>query len=98
MKIIPMEAVPNQKMNIVLNQQNCSLRVYQKSGVLYVDLAVGNTPLIFGGMVRDRVNLVRSSYLHFIGNLMFVDTQGRSDPEYTGLNTRWLLIYIGDGE
>ena len=93
MKIIPIEAVPSQQMNIVLSQQNCTLKIYQNSGLVYVELAVAGKPLVYAGLVRNRVNLVRGSYLHFIGNLMFVDTQGSSDPVFTGFNSRWLLIY-----
>ncbi|MDN8598614.1 hypothetical protein Q0A17_04150 [Citrobacter sp. S2-9] len=91
MKIIPIEPVPNQKLNIVLSQQNCSLKIYQKSGLVYVDLAVAGTPVVYAGFARNRVDLVRGRYLHFIGNLKFVDTQGSSDPVYSGFNTRWLL-------
>lgn len=93
MNIIPIEPVPSQKMNIVLSQQNCSLKIYQKSGLVYVDLAIAGTPVVYAGLARNRVNLVRGSYLHFSGNLMFVDTQGNSDPVYTGFNSRWLLTY-----
>ena len=35
-----------------------------------------------------------SSYLGFVGDLMFSDTQGTSDPSSPGLGTRYLLMYI----
>ncbi|GAN63005.1 hypothetical protein AA0313_1445 [Acetobacter indonesiensis NRIC 0313] len=42
---------------------------------------------------RDRVGLVQRKYLGFTGELTFLDTQGTSDPQYTSLNDRWLLVY-----
>jgi hypothetical protein len=30
----------------------------------------------------------------FIGNLLFVDTQGSSDPTYDGLGSRFSLVYL----
>ena len=39
------------------------------------------------------VGLVRSAYLGFIGQLAFFDTQGTSDPDYSGLGTRYQLVY-----
>jgi hypothetical protein len=30
----------------------------------------------------------------FIGDLIFIDTQGTSDPNYTGLGSRFLLAYL----
>ena len=53
-----------------------------------------NDVLIVAGMIcLDRVRIVRHEYLGFIGNLVFIDTQGTSDPEYTGFGSRYLLIY-----
>lgn len=98
MKIIPLQAVPSQNLNVVLGQQNCSIAIYQKAGLIYVDVKVSGKPLIYAALARNRVLLFRSAYLGFIGNLMFVDTQGSSDPEYTGLNSRWLFVYSEEGE
>lgn len=98
MKYIPISAVPCQKMDITLSQQECVISIYQKSGLIYLDLIVSGAPVTYASLARDRVKLVRSIYKHFIGNLMFVDTQGESDPAYTGFNSRWLLIYLEDGD
>jgi hypothetical protein len=45
-------------------------------------------------MCMDRVKLVRHAYLGFIGNLGFIDTQGKTDPDYTGFGARYQLIYL----
>ena len=41
----------------------------------------------------NEVGLVRESYLGFVGQLVFVDMQGSSDPTYDGLGSRYLLTY-----
>ena len=41
---IPLDAIPNQTFNITLNEQNCTIHLYQRGEYMYMDLAVdGNT-------------------------------------------------------
>ncbi|AMM14250.1 hypothetical protein AX768_09225 [Burkholderia sp. PAMC 28687] len=94
MKSIPISATPSQKLNSVLGGQNCQLKVYQKTTGLYVDVYVNNAPIVQGAIARDRVRIVRHAYLGFVGDLAFVDTQGTSDPQSTGLGSRYSLIYL----
>jgi hypothetical protein len=50
---------------------------------------------ILSGVLCENVNrLVRNSYFGFLGDLAFLDNQGTSDPFYTGLGTRYSLIYL----
>ncbi|HBW3346578.1 hypothetical protein [Klebsiella pneumoniae] len=98
MKKIPLDKIPAQNINVVLSQQNCDISVYQKSGLVYVDLSVSGKKIISASLARDRVKLIRGKYLGFNGDLMFVDTQGYSDPQYTGFNQRWILVYVEAGE
>jgi hypothetical protein len=37
---------------------------------------------------------VRDEYLGFIGDLAFFDTQGMTDPDWTGLGSRYILGYF----
>ncbi|SDR17822.1 phage baseplate plug family protein [Paraburkholderia tuberum] len=96
MQTIPLGAVPSQSLSVKLAQQNCGIHVHQKSTGLYLDLYVGSELVMAGVLCRDRVYLVRQAYLGFSGDLVFVDTQGEEDPEYTALGTRWLLQYLGE--
>ena len=94
MQIIPLADVYSQALNVSLGGQSCTINVYTKSTGLYLDLYVLDS-LIIGGVVCQNLNLiVRSSYLGFIGDLMFEDTQGVNDPSSPGLGTRYLLCYI----
>lgn len=95
--IIPLRAVPNQTLTTLLGNQNCRINVYQKFFGLFLDLTVvGSTtvPITTGALCEWNNPLVRYSYLGFIGDLCFIDTQGQSDPDYTGLGSRFQLVYL----
>lgn len=98
MTYIPLQPVPNQAVSVQLGEQNCQVNVYYKAGFTYLDLYVDNALIIGGVMCRDRVRIVRSAYLGFIGDLAFIDSQGGDDPVYTGFAGRFSLAYLGAGE
>ena len=94
MLIVPLQAVASQTVAVQLAGQNCQINVYQKSTGLYCDLYV-NGSLIIGGVICQNLNnIVRDLSLGFIGDLAFIDTQGSSDPDYTGLGGRFSLAYL----
>lgn len=94
MLIIPLQPLPSQTLSVAVGVQDCSIAVYQKSTGLFLNLSVGGTPRVQGVLCHDRVRLVRQAYLGFIGDLCFIDTQGKTDPVYTGLGVRYLLAYL----
>lgn len=94
MQIIPLQATPNQTLTVVLGNQNCRINVYQKFFGLYLDLAVGDTPILLGVICRNANRIVRYTYLGFVGDLAVFDTQGSNDPDYTGLGSRYQLVYL----
>lgn len=91
---VPLTAVPSQTLNITLASQSCTLNVYQKFYGLFMDVLVNNTPIIQGVLCENLNLIVRSLYLGFTGDFVFFDTQGTSDPYYTGLGSRYALIYL----
>ena len=94
MLVVPVQPLPNQTLQTQLNGQACTLNVYQQTYGLFVDLYVGAT-LIVGGVIAENLNrIVRSLYLGFSGDFVFLDTQGTADPVYTGLGSRFLLVYL----
>lgn len=94
MQQIPLQAAPSQTLSIVLGGQNCQIAVYQKSTGIYVDVAVNGSPVSVGVLAHDTVPLVPTTYLGFIGNLIFTDTLGTSDPSYAGLGAQYQLLYL----
>lgn len=94
MLIVPLQATPNQTLNVVLANQPCTIHIFQTATGLYVDLYVNSVVIISGVICLDTVRIVRDAYLGFIGDLAFFDTQGSDDPVYTGLGARWILAYL----
>lgn len=93
MQIIPLTSVASQTFTIQLNSQNCEINLYQKSTGLFFDLFLDGTQIVSSMICLNEVGLVRESYLGFVGQLVFIDTQGNDDPDYTGLGSRYLLTY-----
>jgi hypothetical protein len=94
MIIVPLKATPNQTMQILLGGQSCVLNIYQTDYGLFMDVFVNNANIVYGVICQNLNRIVRSLYLGFVGDFAFQDTQGTSDPVYTGLGSRYQLIYL----
>lgn len=94
MNVIPLVDAPSQTLQIVLGGQACTLNIYSRASGLYCDVQVNNVAIISGVLCTNLNFIVRDTYLGFIGDLSFNDTQGLSDPSYPGLGTRYELWYI----
>lgn len=90
---IPISAVPAQVVNVTLSNQSVTLTIRQQRTGLFLTAAVNGVIVRAGVLCHDRVALIRASYLGFPGDLAFVDTQGTSDPDYTGLGSRFILVW-----
>lgn len=95
---IPLKATPSQLLGFTVNGQNVQLHLYQKEQGLFADVNCNDVDISTGVLALNRVGLVRQNYLGFSGNLLFRDTQGSSDPDYTGLADRFQLMYLTDAE
>lgn len=94
MQIVPLTAVASQSFSVQLGAQQCQMNLYQKAEYgLFMDLFLNGTQILSAMLCLDRVGLVRQAYLGFTGQLAFVDTQGTTDPYYTGLGSRYILTY-----
>lgn len=97
MKQIPLSAVPSQTLAITLNGQGCQIALRSNGGNLYFTLKMNTDSIVTSKICRNKQRLMLGiSYRGFRGDFLFVDTQGNEQPEYSGLNTRWLLYYIND--
>ncbi len=94
MMLVPIQAVASQTVSVILGNQACQFNIYSKLGIVYMDVYVNNNPIILGVQCQVGNRIVRSSYLGFLGDLVYIDTQGSSDPSYSGLGSRWLLEYL----
>lgn len=108
MKVVPLAAQPSQNLQIVLAQQNCQITVRNFSGYdltdptystpkvyLGFDLVVNGNPITSTALcLNQKRMLINRQYLGVVGDFMFIDTQGDMDPEYSGLGTRYFLLYL----
>lgn len=99
MQVVPLQPVASQSLQVQLDGQDCAINVYQKAfptptGGIYLDLYVSGVLIIGGAFCENLNRLVRDLYLGFSGDLCFFDTQGTSDPVYTGLGSQYVLIYL----
>lgn len=95
---VPVQPIARQSLQVQLENQPCTITIYQFTYGLFVDLTV-NGALVVAGVIAQNLNrIVRSSYLGFIGDFVFFDTQGESDPVYTGLGSRYRLLYLSEDE
>ena len=97
MQVIPLQALPNQTVNVSLNNQACGIQVRQTTTGIYLTLSVPAIPLtLYNVLCLNSVRIVRDAYFGFVGDLAFFDTEGTNDPVYTGLGPsgRYFLAYL----
>lgn len=95
---VPLNATPSQTLQVTLGGQATQLNIYQKAKGLFMDVLVNNQ-LIIGGVLCQNLNrIIRSAYLGYQGDFVFGDNQDSEDPFYSGLGTRFTLMYLAASE
>lgn len=95
---IPLQPVTNQTLAVTLARQSAQITLRQMGGVVYFSLTAGGVSIVRTRACRDRQRiLLDARYQPFVGDFAFVDVQGRSDPTFAGLGSRFLLFYIEAG-
>ncbi len=94
MLVVPIQSVPSQTFAVTLANQSCRINIYTRRQGLFFDLYVSNQAIVTGVICQDANLLVRDTYLGFIGDFAFVDTRASIDPAYSGLGTRYVLLYL----
>jgi hypothetical protein len=96
-QVIPVQPIPNQTFQVQVANQPCVIELQQLTYGMFMTLFVGNS-LVVGSVICENLNrIVRDAYFGFVGDFCFLDTQGGSspsDPVFTGLGTRYQLIYL----
>ena len=98
MQTIDLQQIPNQTLNIVLNEQNCEITIKEKNKSTFLSLKIDDTVIFDGIVAHNLLSVLPFDYMAFNGSLMFVDTLGSEDPDYTLYNDRFLLIFLTDEE
>ena len=99
MQTIHLQTSANQTLQVILEGQNLSLRFYSRplsDGIdrLYCDMALEQQAICRGCPCLDGVCMPLYDYLGLAGKLLFVDMEGDADPHWSGLGSRWRLIYL----
>lgn len=97
-EVIPLDAVPFQRLSVVLDGQNCVLTCRQLGDALYLSLECDQVPIFENELVNRMMEMPAHSTPDFLGRLMMVDTQGREQPNYAGLGSRFFLLFKPDDE
>lgn len=100
MQEIPLAAVPAQRLSIVLDGQEVTIRLYQRGKHLFMDLDVLTERVFTGFVCQNRQDVKQYAHLPFKGGLYFVDADGEEDPHYTGFGAvdRFRLLFVATGE
>jgi hypothetical protein len=95
---VPLQPVANQTLAVTLARQPTQIALRQNGSSIYIDVSVNRSSVIRGRICRDRQRLLLDAhYRGFAGELAFVDLQGKDDPQWQGLGSRWQLYYIEAG-
>lgn len=100
---IPLTPWPNQELQTDLDDQMCTLRVYERAGFMYLDLTVGSSLIASGMLCLPTTPVLPDTITGFSGNFYVVDMLAASGatqakPSYTGWGTRWQLCYLTAAE
>lgn len=92
---IPLSRVPSQTLSITLAGQACQIALRQNDANMYFDLTVNGSPVVTGRIARNKQRLLLDAqYYGFLGDFSFFDLQADTDPQYTGLDTQYVLYYL----
>jgi hypothetical protein len=99
MQQVPLSSVPSQTLSVVLAGQPCQISVYQRRTGLFFDLLVSGVAIVKCRLCHNLTRLIVQSYQGFVGDFFFFDTQGDTQPNYTGLGSitdpgRYQLVYL----
>ncbi len=98
MQLVPLQPVASQIVSCTLGGQSTTFNIYQKSTGMFIDVLVNGIAIITGVICQNGTVIVRDAYLGFVGDVAFFDTQGATDPVYTGLGSRYIFLYFAPSE
>lgn len=90
---IPLSQIPNQIVSAVVNDQAFQIEVRQLGGSIFT------TTTVDGELIASTVRAVANGSITpwpssaVNTQVIWVDTQGEDDPQYTGLGDRWVLAF-----
>lgn len=95
MVIVPLSAIPAQRFQVVLNNQNCTIAIKKRGEYCYLTLICNGNIVTENTICLAGNNLVPYNNQYFVGSLFFIDKNGYyTPPRYELFNARYKLCYI----
>ena len=95
MMVVPLSAIPAQRFQVVLNNQNCTITIKKRGKYCYLSLMSNGHNVVDNVICRAGNNLVPYNNQHFSGSLFFIDKNGYYDvPHYELFGVRFILCYV----
>lgn len=98
MQVIPLQPIPSQSIEITLAGQPCTINLWQTAYGMFATVLLNGVIVVSTVPCENLNRIVRGVYLGFVGDLAFLDLQGSSDPVFSGLGTRFVLLYLSPTE
>ena len=99
---IPLIQQPNQELNIVLNDQSCTIQIKQLGDYVYLSLWLDDTLIRESAICMIGVFILQGAKTAFNGNFVFIDdtspANDQSQPDYKQFDDRFKLYYVTDDE
>jgi hypothetical protein len=93
-RVVSLSAVASQDFRILLNNQFCRIKIYQKDESVFCDLYVDDVAIWTGTKAITGTGIKPVAHLAFAGDLIFRDLNGNRNPHFSGFSTRWFLEYV----
>lgn len=94
---IPLINRPNQTLTCNINNQTLDITLNTRNEErLFITLKVNNTLIVANRVCLNGIALVKNNYADIACDLVFIDTQGKNDPHYSGLGYRYQLMVVTD--
>lgn len=99
---VPLINQPNQELNIVLNEQNCTIQIKQLGDYVYLSLWLDDTLIRDSAICLVGQFIIQGTKTAFNGNFTFIDSTSpandQSQPDYNQFADRFKLLYLTDSE
>ena len=84
---IPLQQVPNQSVTVVINNSSYDLELNTRLDDLYLSVVKDGKPIVYNRICQNK---------NMIDNFAFIDMDAEENPNFTGLNDRFLLVWTDE--
>lgn len=97
MQTITLQQVPNQRLSANLDGNRWDIVVKEADGIMFVDLAINDIPILTGQRVVAGTPAIPYEYLQGFGNFLFL-TENDELPYWDQFGVSQQLAFVSAGE